>query len=230
VEEQLPRSVYSIPAIAGATASVALAPGGQSTLLLPLWLAWLEIARGAARDSADAVLSDASVDVFSAKLNGLEREASGDANQSGREVLSGLVAIAAAAHGVDGFYGTLKAYVSTPSLKAKRSRKILEALKVGFAIGPQVMQWKDDLDWLFELRDSSVHHAEAPHPLVITRQTAETEVWSGEEVVRFGAQSAQRAVTVAMEIVGTCLRHPKPSTREWAASRLPSYEAVFGDA
>lgn len=121
-----------------------------------------------------------------------------------------MEAIFAAAHAIDGFYGAVKPLVSPPKSNAKRHRQILEALKLGFAIGSHQKAWLTDLGWLFETRDGIVHHGEELRSVMVTRVTAETLVASGPETYRLSAPNAQRAAMIAETVIGHVWQIPKP--------------------
>ena len=196
-----------------------------------LWLDWALIARKAAQAATELELSDERIDYMSAALAGLDPEAVEPAVETPPgdlgEHQQAMIAVAASAHSIDGLYGTVKPLLYLPARKGKpaRSRIILEALKVGFAIGRHQHRWRDELDWLFRARDDGVHHAEAHRQLVVNRVTKETVVASGLEVYNFSAASARRAADLTTEVLVTCLTHPKRATREWAASRQDALES-----
>lgn len=195
---------------------------------VPLWLYWLQIAESHAEMAEKARPSDAYLDYLSAQLAHLDvpKVEPGEGENGVRETTAAMVAITAAAHALDGFYGAVKRSVQAPGSKAKRPkrhRQILETVKLGFRVGSFALQWLDELDWLFETRDLIVHHAEELRPLVVIRVTEQTVVAGGPEGFAVGADSARRAATLARKVISECLGHPRANTDHWATpDPLPS--------
>jgi hypothetical protein len=187
-----------------------------------LWVYWAEIAVDHARKARKARTTDAKIDEISAKIARLpdvkevpdEPEAVGTA-----ETKHAMIAISAAAHAIDGFYGSVKSLVEPPSSHAKRSRQILETLKLGFEIGADWSNWMTELDWLFATRDEAVHSSEELRPVILRRTTAETAVFSSPELRDLSGLEAQRAADIARTVILTCLERPKESTKPWAELR-----------
>lgn len=146
------------------------------------------------------------------------------------EMVYSMVAVGAAAYALDGFYGSIKPLVNPPRSRGKRSRQILEALKLGFRIGSHAPRWQGELDWLFETRDSSVHHAEDFRPVVVSRTTEKTILAGGPECFSFSAESAGRAALLTFEIVRSCLERPKAATKAWAMERKGSFDVIAARA
>ena len=116
-------------------------PGEQPVISASLWVDWALIARDAAQAAAVLELSDAQIDEMSAAIAGLARpEVETPVEPSPGELgehRHAMVAVAASAHSIDGFYGSIKPMLDIPPRRGRppRSRVILEALKLGFAIG-----------------------------------------------------------------------------------------------
>jgi hypothetical protein len=204
-------------------ATTVIDPDG-TTASIPVWLYWLQIAESHAQRAIEARPSDALLDYASAQLAQMNVPpvVAAEAENGARELTASMVAIGAAAHALDGFYGGFKPLVNPPSSDAKRSRQILEALKLGFKIGPQINQWLIDLDWLFDTRDGIVHHAEMFRPIVVSRVTDQTLVAGGPELFELGSGNAKRAAEIARDVMSTCVSRPKPTTADWAADhQLP---------
>lgn len=106
------RVIYIVPP--GAVTRVGVkVPGSSSSV--PLWLYWAKIARMQARLAREARESDEMLDFFSASLAGEERKRPDSPGPvAWHEMLAALVAIAGAAHALDGFYGTVKPMVCPP--------------------------------------------------------------------------------------------------------------------
>lgn len=218
------RPMFLVPS--GGTVQIDLRTGG-ATASVPLWKYWLRIAEENARLALEYRPTDHWLDQASERLAELRThaaepgfvESDNHEAQGIQEVLSAMVTIGAAAHSVDGFYGALSLVLPdkrSHSKKPKRSRMILEGLKLGFAIGKWSSKWLTDLDWLFATRDSIVHHSDLLRPCVVSRTTSETLVVGGPEVFHLDALDASRAYETARDVIGTCLDNPKPAIRSWA--------------
>jgi hypothetical protein len=241
---------------------ISLLPPGASVVLgehelgsrssVPLWLAWLRIARIQARVAHEARESDESLDWASAAIAQLDPpQPRPDPPPEWNEMFASLVAIGAAAYAIDGFYGSVRPLVSPPAATAKRpsrwrraigvllrsesrrsrpkrSRQIVETLKLGFNIGGEWQRWLTDIDRLFDLRDDAVHHEEAFRPMVVYRVTDETLAAAAPELYDYSAERADWAVALAVEVLATCAERPKPATAAWIASREKLAKAIRG--
>ena len=213
---------------------------GPSGVLMPFWVYWAELAGReaataesleltddeidaigvsfAAAKSAPSVPSPTSADTAQPAAANPDERATGRGSVDG--LFAGMVAVAASAHALDAFYGTVKPMVKPPPFHgAKRARQILETLKRGFAVGPHVRRWQGEIDWLFGARDLLLHHSEEYRALVVNRVTERTVVASGLEAFQVSPASARRAADFATEVIRTCLTHPRPALREWAEDR-----------
>lgn len=187
---------------------------------LSLWLHWLVVARRAADVAVASRPSDATVDYLSARIQGQERDRPDDENAAGNEeMLNAMIAIAAAAHAIDGFYGAVVEQVKPPKSNARRNRQILETLKLGFSVGPSAANWLVELDWLFHVRDDIVHHGERLRPVVVSRTTSETVVLGGPEAFNLSSISARRAADLATGVIVECAANPKTALRDWRSVR-----------
>lgn len=139
------------------------------------------------------------------------------------ELSASMISISASAHAIDGFYGSVASYVDfPPGLKGKwrqnrtkRPAQILETLKLAFSIGHHAARWTRDLRWLFDLRDSAVHHKSQPGELIWDAQER-TKV--PQEHGLYNLENANRASKLAVEIMEVCVAHPRPgqqSVIEW---------------
>jgi hypothetical protein len=190
---------------------------GQGAASLPLWLSWLQIARRSAEAAEQTRESDATVDALSARIAGEDRDLPHDPNAAGNEeMLNAMLAIAAAAHSLDGFYGAVVEHIKPPKSRARRNRQILETFKLGFSVGNSAHDWLRELDWLFEVRDDIVHHGERLRPIVVSRMTEETLVFAGPESYNLSAQSARRAADLATSVITRCTANPKAPLKDWA--------------
>lgn len=180
---------------------------------------WLEVARENMEEAARRRLTDAECDALS-----LEIEAVGPLRpvehlvKQKDEIVPAIVAVTASAIALDGFYGTVEPLVNPPKSNAKRGRKILEALKLGFELGAKSNDWLAELDWLFGLRDRAVHHDAKYQPMEAIRFTEETMVVGSEESKLYTADAAKRAYNFARGAVDFCAQNPKPSTLDWAGT------------
>ena len=88
-------------------------------------------------------------------------------------------------------------------------------VKHGFAVGAEAEHWRAELDWLFDLRDSIVHHADDYGPLKVVHETENLLVAIPAEAEALGHEAAARAARLAREIADTCRSRPKPVVMEW---------------
>jgi hypothetical protein len=217
---------------------------------VPLWLHWLRIARMQARMAHEARESDESIDWSSASIAQLNPPQPRPAvPPDWNEMLASLVAIGAAAYAIDGFYGSVRTLVNPPvpqskrvsrwrralgvllrgeprRSRPKRSRQIVETLKLGFNIGAEWQGWMGEIDKLFDLRDDAVHHEEALRPMVVYRVTDETVALAAPEMYDYSAERADWAVALAVEVVGTCAERPKPATAGWIGTTEDTVKAI----
>jgi hypothetical protein len=193
-----------------------------------MWLYWAKVARAHADLAERAVTPEAVVDACSASLAGMEAEAPNPPqSRDSEEMLAAMISVAAAAHALDGLYGSVKPLLSLPPSCARRSRRIIEALTAGFRVGKQAPRWQAEVDWLFD-SDEAVHPAEVFRPLVVSRVTAHTVVYSGIEVATYSAAAARRAADLASTVITACLDNPKPATKDWAETRRDIWQSVLG--
>jgi hypothetical protein len=192
----------------------------------PLWLVWSRLAVEHAAIAEAARESDRVIDAVSLALQNpsstIEDYLDSDdprPTEGTAEFDASLIAIVASAVAVDGLYGSVKPLINPPASTATRPRQIIETLKLGFSIGRESHRWLPELDWLFDVRDVAVHHAEELRPMTIVRVTAETVLVSSNEAWYFSAPNAHRAANLCAEIIDVCLAKPKRATREWATTR-----------
>lgn len=207
------RPIWMLPP--GATMSMKTEEKTTS-IYLPLWKAWLQVAESQAAAAEAAREPEEVLDHISAAIAQLTDERLPPRETPNpSELQASMTALVAAAAAVDGFYGAVKPLVNPPSSKAKRSRQVVEALKLGFKIGPRASHWTDKLDWLFECRDFAVHHGPEFGGLYAARVTDQTIVIGPPEVYFLSAPVARRAVESAQGVISDCLENPKAPTREW---------------
>lgn len=93
----------------------------------------------------------------------------------------------------------------TGQLAAGHAR-IFETLKLGFRIGRRVNSWPAEFKWLYGFRDGNVHFEE------IFRDESEIRhpVLGGVSYERaaYTAESATRAVDLALDVLTTCVGSP----------------------
>ncbi len=183
----------------GARARVSPDGNDASVFMTPMWGYWAKVARAHADLAERSVTPEAVVDAFSASLAGMQAEAPNPPQgRDSEEMLAAMVSVAAAAHALDGLYGSVKPVLSLPPSRARRPRRTTEALKAGFRVGKQAPRWQAEVDWLFGTRDAAVHPAEVFRPLVVSRVTAHTVVYSGIEVATYSAAAARRAADLCV--------------------------------
>ncbi len=145
----------------------------------------------------------------------------------GQETRAAMVAVAAAAHAIDGFYGSSKRFITLPpnmtatwaANGTKRSSRILETFKCGFALGSKGNTWPSEVRWLFDIRDAAVHFEEQTQDFVPHPTGPETTC----EHVTYSLESANRAVTLLLDVLSTCQANPRPQH-----ASLVTYVAAFG--
>ncbi len=149
------------------------------------------------------------------------------------EMHAGMIAVSASAHALDALYGELQEMIPLPeSWRRKepktcrgpaRHARIVETLKLGFALGKAAVEWPPRFEWLFDLRDSAVHfeggfRPPVPHPVGV--HTADTNV-------SYALESAQSTVDLLLEVLSTCAASPRdqlPSIVKWASDMTPTVE------
>jgi hypothetical protein len=176
---------------------------------LHLWIHWTEIAieqtQAASEARARGLPYKTSTDqshLFSAALHA--------------EMKASMVAISAAAHAIDAFYGATKEKVRTPSTttdawetnKSPRRSRIFEMLKFGCKLGSKTNSWPKECKWLYDARDAAVHYKEiqrdiTKHPL------HPTGTYTSPELVTYSLEAAERAVKLLFDVLETCLQNPK---------------------
>lgn len=174
-----------------------------------LWVLWMEIALSqlylAGRSRLGLEVAEAIGPRYIRHLDG--------------ELSASMISISASAHAIDGFYGSVGSYADfPPGLKSKwrqnrtkRPAQILETLKLAFAVGRQAPRWTRDLRWLFDLRDSAVHHKAEPGELVWDAQER-TKV--PREHSLYNLENANRAAKLAIEVMTTCVDHPRDGQQQ----------------
>jgi hypothetical protein len=126
-----------------------------------LWLVWAEIAidhehaAKRARTEAAKLRPEGSSEFSEALM---------------RELRASMVAVSAASHAIDAFYGAVKIDNMWKQNRTARRAVILETLKLGFNVGKVAQRWHGEFRWLFNLRDGVVHPEEKwltlqPHPV-----------------------------------------------------------------
>lgn len=174
-----------------------------------LWVVWMEIAvsqpylAGRSRlglEAAEAIGPD-----YIRDLDG--------------ELSASMICIAASAHAIDAFCGSVSGYVEFPAgLRAtwrqnrtKRPAQILETLKLAFVVGRHSRNWSKQLRWLFDLRDFAVHHRTEIREME-WHATKRTKV--SREHSLYSLENANEAVKLALEIMKTCVASPRISQKQ----------------
>jgi hypothetical protein len=172
---------------------VSATDGLKIEMSTPLWTDWFAICReqtARARQHASAGTDEIT----------LERRAS-------------LVAVAAAAHAIEGIYGAALAEGVAPVEATPRRARVFETLKHAFNIGPRQHAWAPEFEWLWRVRDFAVHHdpelrEPVPHPEQPTNISVDSRDYS--------AHSAERALDLLEDVVKTCIASPTAETADWA--------------
>jgi hypothetical protein len=95
-----------------------------------------------------------------------------------------------------------------------RHRRILEAVKHAFSVGAKQHVWRDELAWLFGLRDAAVHHGARPRTPVAS---ARFKNLVAPETLAFSREGAERAWALLLDVVRTCLASPKRESEAFAS-------------
>lgn len=154
------------------------------------------------------------------------------------ELENAMVAMAAAAHAIDAFYGSVRDRVQLPEhlLKAwedkckrpKRPGRILETLKAGFDLAAKGNVWAGAFPELFQKRDFALHHeSEAAAP--VEHPTGRTYV--SREQGTYTLEAANDAISLAHDVIATCLDSPRPTQPklvEWVNEAKHHGEVVQG--
>jgi hypothetical protein len=193
---------------------------GQTKASLPLWVYWLQIASRHAAEAEEASRNQRPLGLVKAREVG--RAGRPIAGPEGNlEIIEAMIAITGAANAIDAVFGALQQVdpwkpVGGRKKNASRTGEILEQLKHSFVIGKQAMDWSRELDWLFQLRHSIVHHSERTRPMDIAAADAEYIVLSASEAFSLTAVAARRAADFVNRAVTECLEHPKVGARSWS--------------
>ena len=88
---------------------------------------------------------------------------------------------------------------------------------------PVPERWHDELHWLFDLRNSAVHHEGSRQP---AHFDAASGTHYGPLARDFNVANAQRALVLAHEVTAHCLDYPSQAAlREFIATNLPGASA-----
>lgn len=147
---------------------------------------------------------------------------------------AGMIAVSASAHALDALFGEVRDWIVLPDglrdawteKRVPRHSVIVETLKHGFALRKAAANWPPRLEWLFDLRDAAVHfkedfHEPVPHPLGTSTAASN---------VAYSLESAERAVTLLLEVLSTCVASPRaalPLVVKWAEDMSPTVERLM---
>jgi hypothetical protein len=150
------------------------------------------------------------------------------------EADAGLDGICAAAFALEALSRELSELGAIPeaTLKAWREAEdwpkaknvILEVLAQTIDTRRLYTSWRGELEWLFDLRDSSVHYegALAPpelHPLGMNVAPSQ---------VAYSAENATRAVDLLLGILERCRDKPKSPARDWSRGMGGAVDELVG--
>jgi hypothetical protein len=157
-----------------------------------------------------------------------QARAAGEPLEFSREMHPAMIAIAAAAHSLEALYRELAGLVQPESVEGWEARRkhgmwaqVQGALVLAFEIEPE--RWRHEVATLFRLRNAAVHPRVAlresePHPLGVN---------TVREYVLYSAEEAERAVSLLLEVLTTCVAAPREPLKAWAAdARGPVAELV----
>jgi hypothetical protein len=139
-----------------------------------------------------------------------------------QEADAGLDGICAAAFALEALSRELSELGAIPEAKLtawrnaenrpKAKNVILEVLAQTIDTRRRYTSWRDELGWLFDLRDSSVHYEGALAPL----ESHPLGVNVAPSQVAYSAENATRAVDLLLKILERCRDKPKPPARDWS--------------
>jgi hypothetical protein len=100
----------------------------------------------------------------------------------------------------------------------------LEVLSQTFDTRGLYSSWRGELEWLFEMRDSSVHYEglfEPPklHPLGINAAPAQEN---------YSAENVTRAINLLLGILERCRDKPKPPAKQWSEDMRGAVNELIG--
>jgi len=132
----------------------------------------------------------------------------------GDETRAAMVAVSAAAHAIDAFYGACKPFITLlPGTEqqwitdgTERQSRIFETLRAGFAIDGKTNSWPAEFRWLFEIRDAAVQFEEKVLELVDHPTGTETSI----DHATYSLESAARAVLLLLDVLATCQACSRP--------------------
>lgn len=208
---------HNLNVVAEPAVVTARAGGATISITSHLWITWAGVA------------IDNLLDTRAARLRALQGGPDmGDALTD--EMGHGMVAICSVAFAGDGLLGAWTGLVMPPDMivawrsRDKRSsvkRRMREVLKHGIAAssaGTLADRWEQVFDW----RGGAVHfleHVSAPEPHPTGTHTA-------PEVVKYGLENAETAVTLLLDTIDQVIKDPKPAMREWASRFLATAESL----
>ncbi len=152
----------------------------------------------------------------------------------GQEADAGLDGICAAAFALEALSRELSELGAIPeaTLKAWRDAEdrpkaknvILEVLAQTIDARGLYASWRGELEWLFDLRDNSVHYEGAfappePHPLGMSVAPSQ---------VAYSAENATRAADLLLGILERCRDKPKAKARPWSQAAQAIIAQLIG--
>jgi hypothetical protein len=108
--------------------------------------------------------------------------------------------------------------------RPKAENVALEVLSQTIDARGLVASWRTELEWLFEMRDSSVHYEglfEPPklHPLGMNVSPAQ---------VAYSAENGSRAVDLLLGVLERCRDKPKPPAQNWSQDMRGAIDDLMG--
>ncbi len=143
------------------------------------------------------------------------------------ELPAAMQAISSAAFAVDGFDGAVADLVALPKVSAPRPKQIVERLgSVVELQGGNVKDYEDELRWLFDTRNKSVHGAVWKDPAFRHRSGLSISAAQRE----FCLENAERALDIGRRFIASCLEGASANGElaEWAAMRLARCDDLLG--
>jgi hypothetical protein len=102
-------------------------------------------------------------------------------------------------------------------------KRIFETMRRGFDLQGMDDRWRTELRWLFNLRGAAVHFTEdwkdpESHPLGSN---------AAPEMVKYSAESAERAIKLVVDILIVCRDKPKEKTRKWSGDTRTAIDELL---
>jgi len=159
-----------------------------------LWIVWSHIALAQERLSEEARQRLLQEPLGAAFIQAMEAEWH-----------AALITIAGASHALEAFRNSVEKVAPGPPVPRGHPTReqIIDVLTNAFGIEPTMeAAWREELKWLFPLRNKAVHFKSSPKELA-EHPSGRTKV--APENLDYSREAAGRAVGILLEILATCL-------------------------